>query len=86
MGAIEDIADNYTQSQVIGLGIGFIILPILAVGLRIWAKLLGRQGVAWDDYLIVAALVCIHVSIHKDRWSINRDSRHALLAAHRSSL
>ena len=55
--AIEDIADNYTQSQMIGLGTAFIICPILAVGLRIWAKFLGRRGIAWDDYLIMGALV-----------------------------
>ena len=57
MGAIEDIADNYTQTQMIGLGIGFIILPIVAVALRIWAKLLGKRRIAWDDYLICAGMV-----------------------------
>ena len=57
MSAIEKIADNYSQSQMIGLGVAFIICPVLAVGLRIWAKVLGRRGVAYDDYLIIGAMV-----------------------------
>ena len=48
---------SYSQEQMIGLGVGFIILPVITVGLRVWAKKLGRKGLAWDDYLIFAALV-----------------------------
>ncbi|KAI1452858.1 hypothetical protein F4805DRAFT_470518 [Annulohypoxylon moriforme] len=54
MGVIQDIADNYSQGQMIGLGVAFMILPIVAVGLRLWAKALGK-GIKLDDYLVVAA-------------------------------
>ena len=49
--------DNFSQSQMVGIGISFLILPVLAVGARLWAKTLGRKGIRLDDYLIVAALV-----------------------------
>ncbi|KAI0110607.1 hypothetical protein F4776DRAFT_674776 [Hypoxylon sp. NC0597] len=54
MGVIENIADNYSQGQMIRLGIAFMILPIVSVGLRLWAKVLGK-GIKMDDYLVVAA-------------------------------
>lgn len=57
MSATIHIADDYSQSQMIGIGIFFIILPIAAVGLRVWAKVLGRRGIAGDDMLIFCALV-----------------------------
>ena len=57
MNAPVHIADDYTQSQMIGLGITFVILPILAVGLRVWAKLLGPRRLAGDDLLIFFAVV-----------------------------
>ncbi|KAI1091711.1 hypothetical protein F5B19DRAFT_457258 [Rostrohypoxylon terebratum] len=53
MGVIEDIADNYSQSQMIGLGVAFLILPIVCVALRLWAKALGK-GIKLDDWLVVA--------------------------------
>jgi len=37
------IADNYSKGQTIGIGIAFMILPIIAVALRLWAKFLGRR-------------------------------------------
>ncbi|KAL8872689.1 MAG: hypothetical protein Q9174_001723 [Haloplaca sp. 1 TL-2023] len=57
MDARVHIADDYNQSQMIGLGIVFIILPILAVVLRIWAKLLGPRGIVADDILVFFGLV-----------------------------
>ncbi|KAI8960490.1 hypothetical protein F5Y11DRAFT_367390 [Daldinia sp. FL1419] len=57
MGAIENIADNYSQAQMIGLGIAFMILPIIAVALRLWAKSLGQNGIKLDDYLVIIAMV-----------------------------
>lgn len=57
MDATVHISDNYNQSQMIGLGIFFIILPIVAVGLRIWAKMLGPRGIVGDDILIFVGLV-----------------------------
>lgn len=48
--------DNYSQRQMIGIGISFLILPTVAVGVRLWAKRLGRKGISVDDYLIVISL------------------------------
>lgn len=59
MGAIIHLSDHYSQSQMVGIGVFFIILPFLAVALRIWAKLLGPRGIALDDYLIFSALVSL---------------------------
>ena len=51
--------DDFSKSQMIGIGISFLILPIAAVGVRIWAKTLSRKGITLDDYLILAALVSL---------------------------
>ena len=48
---------TYSREQMVGLGVAFLILPVIAVGLRLWAKKLGPKGLAWDDYLTVMALV-----------------------------
>lgn len=55
--AIGVMTGSYSKGQMIGLGINFIILPAIAVGLRVWAKLLKIRRLACDDYLIFAALV-----------------------------
>ncbi|KAH7389419.1 hypothetical protein DE146DRAFT_619851 [Phaeosphaeria sp. MPI-PUGE-AT-0046c] len=46
---------NYTKEMMIGLAVGFMILPVVFVGLRIWAKVLSKR-LAWDDYLAISAL------------------------------
>ncbi|KAF3071140.1 MFS transporter, FHS family, L-fucose permease [Daldinia childiae] len=56
MGAIEEIVDNYSQGQMIGIGVAFTMLPIIAVALRLWAKFLGQKGIKLDDYLVIAAM------------------------------
>ncbi|KAL9585239.1 MAG: hypothetical protein Q9203_004334 [Teloschistes exilis] len=56
MDATVHIADDYNRSQMIGLGIFFIFLPIVAVILRVWAKLLGPRGIVGDDILIFFGL------------------------------
>ncbi|KXH66341.1 hypothetical protein CSAL01_03935 [Colletotrichum salicis] len=47
---------DYTKGQMIGLAIGFMIIPTVFYGLRVWAKLLVKRF-AWDDYLTGAALL-----------------------------
>lgn len=47
---------NYTKGMMVGLAIGFMILPLVFVGLRLWAKRLAKR-IGWDDYLTIAALV-----------------------------
>jgi hypothetical protein len=56
---------NYTKDMMISLAVGFMILPVVFVSLRIWAKVLAKRT-AWDDYLTIAALV-------------SQDSMHCLL-------
>ncbi|KAG8161289.1 hypothetical protein KVR01_009553 [Diaporthe batatas] len=46
---------DYTKGQMIGLAVGFMIIPTVFYGLRIWAKLLVKRF-ALDDYLTGAAL------------------------------
>lgn len=48
---------SYSKGEMIILGIVFLLLPIVAVVLRIWAKKIQRTSLAWDDYLIFPALV-----------------------------
>jgi hypothetical protein len=42
--------------MMISLAVGFMILPLVFVCLRVWAKVLAKR-LAWDDYLTMAALV-----------------------------
>lgn len=42
--------------MMVSLAIAFLILPVVFVCLRVWAKLLSTR-LAWDDYLTIAALV-----------------------------
>lgn len=49
---------DYTKGQMIGLAVGFTIIPTVFYGLRVWAKLLVKRF-AWDDYLTGAALVSV---------------------------
>ncbi|KAL1883347.1 hypothetical protein Daus18300_000405 [Diaporthe australafricana] len=46
---------EYTKGQMIGLAVGFMIIPIVFYGLRVWARLLVKRF-ALDDYLAGAAL------------------------------
>jgi hypothetical protein len=47
---------NYTKDMMIGLAVGFMILPMVFVCLRVWAKVLAKR-LALDDYLTMASLV-----------------------------
>lgn len=46
---------NYTKNMMIWLAVAFMILPLIAVCLRIWAKRLSKRF-GWDDFLTIAAL------------------------------
>jgi hypothetical protein len=48
---------NYSQGLMIGLGVVFMIIPSFFVGLRIWAKRIGKGRLSWDDYTSTSALV-----------------------------
>lgn len=47
---------NYTKGSMIALAISFMLLPLIFVCLRIWAKSITKRF-AWDDYLAIGALV-----------------------------
>ncbi|KAK2610115.1 hypothetical protein N8I77_003570 [Diaporthe amygdali] len=46
---------DYTKGQMISLAVGFMIIPTVFYGLRMWARLLVKR-IALDDYLTGAAL------------------------------
>ena len=46
-----------TPGQIIAISVVFLLLPVGAVTLRVWAKSMSRGGLWWDDYLIFLALV-----------------------------
>ena len=48
---------RYLPWQIYAVGVACLVLPLGAVCLRIWAKLLGRRGLWWDDYMIFLAMV-----------------------------
>lgn len=48
---------DYSKGQMIGLAVGFIIIPTFFYALRLWAKMLVAGRFAWDDYLTGLALV-----------------------------
>lgn len=56
---------NYTKSMMISLAIAFMILPLVFVILRLWAKRLSKR-IGWDDYLTIAALVSGRERSHND--------------------
>ncbi|KAF1969965.1 hypothetical protein BU23DRAFT_557144 [Bimuria novae-zelandiae CBS 107.79] len=47
---------DYSKGLMIGLGVVFMIVPAVFVGLRVFAKHLGRRKSALEDYLCFAAL------------------------------
>jgi hypothetical protein len=65
------MSHDYTQGQMIGLAIAFMILPTVFYGLRVWAKILVKR-LAWDDYLTGAALVSfMKWPFHYPGWILN---------------
>lgn len=51
--------DQYTKPVLVGNGVTFIILPIILVGLRFYARRVARVAIGIDDWCIVVALVNI---------------------------
>jgi hypothetical protein len=48
---------NYSKALMIGLAVTFMTLPIIFMGLRLWAKFLSANRIGWDDYLAGFATV-----------------------------
>ncbi|KAF2788206.1 hypothetical protein K505DRAFT_286526 [Melanomma pulvis-pyrius CBS 109.77] len=47
---------NYSKGLMITLALVFMLMPLLFVSLRMWAKFLSTKRLGWDDHLTVAAL------------------------------
>ena len=47
---------DYSKSSMIGLAVAFMVLPLVFMALRAWAKIIGKRF-ALDDYLATGALV-----------------------------
>jgi hypothetical protein len=52
----------YPPSAIVAIAVLFSILPIAAVGARFWARQIKHMGFGPDDFFIIPALVCIHVT------------------------
>lgn len=50
------MSTEYSKEQMIGLALGFMILPIVFYGLRVWARILINR-ITLDDYLAGGALM-----------------------------
>ncbi|KAG8531258.1 uncharacterized protein KY384_004616 [Bacidia gigantensis] len=67
-----------SQSQVITIGVIFLLLPTAFVVLRIWAKTMSRGGLAWDDFMIFGALLGQHQSHSPEGMPLLNDPRFLL--------
>ena len=47
----------YSKSVLIGTGVVFTILPMMAVGLRFYARIHSRAKLGADDWIMIPALV-----------------------------
>ena len=46
-----------TKEGVITIAVVFMVLPVIATSLRVWARSMTRAKLALDDYLLFAATV-----------------------------
>ena len=54
---------TYTPREMIALSILFMIIPLIAVALRLWAVRIRRGRLTADDYTIVAATVWLLLAL-----------------------
>ena len=54
------MGSEYGTSVLVATGIVFIILPVVAVGLRFYARSLVRAKLGGDDWVMIPALVSRH--------------------------
>ena len=48
------------NAEIISIVAVFSSLSLVALGLRLMARRIKRVGFDWDDYLVIAAWVCIY--------------------------
>lgn len=57
------VKQDYSKGLMIGLGVVFMIVPLIFTGLRLWAKTFGRRRLAVDDWLCIASLVSTYMKL-----------------------
>ena len=56
----------YTPSVLIGTSVLFMILPVVAVGLRFYSRTLVQANLAIDDWITIpSAIICIGLAINQ---------------------
>lgn len=53
-----------SQAKVVALAIIFMILPTVAVIMRLWVKIVKKARLTYDDYMIFPALVSFYAGGH----------------------
>ena len=61
------MGSSYSKGEMIALGAVFSVVPMVATGLRFWARALTRASYGIEDYLIIPATVRIRSFSCRDR-------------------
>lgn len=70
MASVLDVEES--PGKMYALATVLIWLAAVAVALRCWGRRMTKAGLAWDDFLIVIALVCFFIT---DPMALNRSLR-----------
>ena len=46
------------QTEIYLIATSMVVLPLIAIALRFYARNLKKTGLSWDDFLILPAMVC----------------------------
>lgn len=65
--ASDPVFDQYSRPVLVGNGIAFVLLPMIVVSLRFYARRVARGAVGLDDWCIIVALVSRR---REPRWTI----------------
>ena len=58
MGPNDVVFSEYPPPVLVGVGITFMVLPVIVVCLRFFARRFTRVAIGIDDWSIIVALVC----------------------------
>lgn len=57
---MTSLPDPNRGPEITALAIVMMILPTIAVALRVWSKITPKsQNLWWDDWFAIASLVCV---------------------------
>lgn len=60
----------YQGHQLAVVGIVLLVLSTFVLALRIWVRVRMKKTAGWDDWLMVAAMVCMLAAVASQAWSI----------------